>query len=610
MGLCKKIAAIYGSECRYRWRIAIFACQNETKMTKGDLSNIIAQGESLHTEFKSNFNVEAVESITAFANAEGGKVLIGVSNKGTIVGVSINEESLQQWVNEIKSKTEPAILVDAERYEIEGKTVAVLSVPEYPVKPISLQGRFYKRIGNSNHLLSATEITNLSMLSLQVSWDSFPALGKTLDDLDPEAIERFIEKVSANGRLNLSGKTWIDKLRKLNLLRGETPTNAAYLLFGKGNIGYNVHAGRFKTPSMIIDDRMMNSNLFETVEETMRFLISQIKVAYEITGKSTQRTEIFEYPLPALREIVLNTIIHRDYTSPMDVQIKIYDQKITFFSPGELYGKQTIEALRTDDYQAYTRNKLIAEAFYLTGDIEKYGTGYTRIRSEIASYPTMKFDFEAKPSAWLVTMSYKEQKTEENSELAPEHATNLSQLVTNLSVQVKTLIININKQQLSFEELKHATELATKHATFSRQYFSKAYVRPAFKLGLITMLYPDNQRHPSQKYCLTETGKEVLTFILNQEVDTQSMKEKGEKPSKMKENHKKPSEKPSSESLSPIAERVYEAIKSNRRTKYSWLQSNLGVSESTIVRAINELKRLGYINSDQAKLNGEWQLLK
>ena len=478
-----------------------------------DLRRIIEEGESQQVEFKSTFNVEAMESIVAFANTEGGKVVIGVSNKRKIVGVDINEESLQQWVNEIKSKTEPSILADAMSFEIEGKTVVVLSVAEYPVKPISLQGRFYKRIGNSNHLLSATEIANMSMLSLQVSWDSFPAVGKTLDDLDTNSVERFIEKVSSNGRLNLSGKTWVDKLQKLKLINVNIPTNAAYLLFGKDNIGYNVHIGRFKTPSMIIDDRMMNGNLFETVEGTMRFLISHIKVAYEITGKTTQRTEIFEYPLPALREIVLNTVIHRDYTSPMDVQIKVFDQKITFFSPGDLYGKQTIEALRTDDYQAYTRNKLIAEAFYLTGDIEKYGTGYTRIRSEIASYPTMRFDFEEKPSAWLVTMSYKEQKTEENGEVATEHATNLHQLVTSLSVQVKTLIININKQQLSFEELKHATELATKHATFSRQYFSKAYVRPAFKLGLITMLFPDNQRHPNQKYFLTETGKEVLQAL-------------------------------------------------------------------------------------------------
>lgn len=476
---------------------------------KKDIKQIIAEGESQRTEFKSSFNVEAMESITAFANTEGGCVLVGVSNKGKIVGVDTNEESVQQWVNEIKSKTEPAILVDAERYEIEGKAAVMLSVPEYPVKPIALQGRFYKRIGNSNHLLSATEIANLSMLSLQVSWDSFPALGKTLEDLDTESIDRFIERVSSNGRLSLSGKTWTDKLRKLKLINGETPTNAAYLLFGKGNIGYNVHAGRFKTPSMIIDDRMMNGNLFQTVEETMRFLLSQIKVAYEITGKTTQRTEIFEYPLPALREIVLNTIIHRDYTSPMDVQIKVFDQKITFFSPGELYGKQTIEALRTDDYQAYTRNKLIAEAFYLTGDIEKYGTGYTRIRSEIASYPTMKFEFEEKPSAWLVTISYEEQKTDGNSELATELATNLSQLVTDLSVQVKTLIINLNKRSLSLLEL----QLVTKNAPKSRSYFKKHYIDPSVESGLVGMQYPENQNHPKQKYYLTERGKEVLESL-------------------------------------------------------------------------------------------------
>lgn len=476
---------------------------------KKDIKQIIAEGESQRTEFKSSFNVEAMESITAFANTEGGCVLVGVSNKGKIVGVDTNEESVQQWVNEIKSKTEPAILVDAERYEIEGKAAVMLSVPEYPVKPIALQGRFYKRIGNSNHLLSATEIANLSMLSLQVSWDSFPALGKTLEDLDTESIDRFIERVSSNGRLSLSGKTWTDKLRKLKLINGETPTNAAYLLFGKGNIGYNVHAGRFKTPSMIIDDRMMNGNLFQTVEETMRFLLSQIKVAYEITGKTTQRTEIFEYPLPALREIVLNTIIHRDYTSPMDVQIKVFDQKITFFSPGELYGKQTIEALRTDDYQAYTRNKLIAEAFYLTGDIEKYGTGYTRIRSEITSYPTMKFEFEEKPSAWLVTISYEEQKTDGNSELATELATNLSQLVTDLSVQVKTLIINLNKRSLSLLEL----QLVTKNAPKSRSYFKKHYIDPSVESGLVGMQYPENQNHPKQKYYLTERGKEVLESL-------------------------------------------------------------------------------------------------
>jgi len=204
----------------------------------------------------------------------------------------------------------------------------------------------------------------------------------------------------------------MDNLRKLKLIdRANRITNAAWLLFGKGDIGYNVHMGRFKTPSYIIDDRMLNGTLFETVEDIMRYMVSQIKIAFEIKGMPTQRTEIFEYPLPALREIVLNSLIHRDYMNPTDIQIKIFDNKITFYNPGGLYGGLTLSELKGDDYQAQSRNKLIAEAFYLTGDIEKYGSGFVRIRDEIASYPTMALSFEEKPVGFLVTLSYTTQKT-------------------------------------------------------------------------------------------------------------------------------------------------------------------------------------------------------
>ena len=489
-------------------------------MTKDNVLKVIAEGENQKVEWKSRFNVEAMEAIAAFANAEGGSVIIGVSNNGNVIGVDVNAESVQNWVNEIKCKTEPAVVVDANQFELDGKTVVVLSVSEYPIKPVAMQGRYFKRVQNANHLLSAMEIANMSLQSLQVSWDSYPAYGKTLEDLDVEAVGRFIAKVNAGGRLSLNGQTWVDNLRKLKLIDGMQPTNAAYLLFGKDNIGYNVHMGRFKTPSMIIDDKMLNCNLFEAVEETMRFLLSHIKVAYEITGKTTQRTEIFEYPLPALRELALNTIIHRDYTSPMDVQIKVFDNKIIFFSPGELYGKQTIEALRTDDYVAYTRNKLVAEAFYLTGDIEKYGTGYTRIRKEIADYPTMKFEFDEKPSAWLVTISYEKRKTEEKGELATELATNLNQLEPSLSVQVKELIMSLKHGEKSASELLLAPELAPElvqvYSDKSSSFFKKMVIYPAIREGLIAMLYPDKPRHPKQKYYLTEKGKELLKIIETQ----------------------------------------------------------------------------------------------
>lgn len=149
---------------------------------------------------------------------------------------------------------------------------------------------------------------------------------------------------------------------------------------------YNIHIGRFKTPSTIIDDRMIRATLFDAVEECMKYILSHMKVAFEFTGE-IQRNEIFEYPLSAIRELVLNAVVHRDYTSPGDIQIKIFDKSVTFFNPGTLYDGLTVEQLKKDHYQSRIRNMLIAEAFYLTKVIEKYGSGYVRVRNEIAKYP-------------------------------------------------------------------------------------------------------------------------------------------------------------------------------------------------------------------------------
>ena len=181
------------------------------------------------------------------------------------------------------------------------------------------------------------------------------------------------------------------------------------LLFGKDNPPYALHVGRFKTASIIIDDRMIRGTLFQVVEEAMKFIIHQMKVAFEFTGE-VRRNEILEYPLPAIREMLLNSVVHRDYTSPVDIQIKIFDNSITFFNPGKLFGDLTIEKLKGDDYQSRTRNKLIAEAFYLTGDIEKYGSGFIRIREEIRDYPTMAFRYEESGDGFFVSLSYQEQK--------------------------------------------------------------------------------------------------------------------------------------------------------------------------------------------------------
>jgi len=132
--------------------------------------------ESQHIEFKSSFNEEAIETLSAFANTEGGRVLVGVSNNGLPVkNFFIGEESIQQWLNEIKTKTQPSIIPNVEIIKYKGTDIVEFSLQEFPVKPVACRGRYFKRIKNSNHQLSPIEISDMNLQTLQVSWDSYPA---------------------------------------------------------------------------------------------------------------------------------------------------------------------------------------------------------------------------------------------------------------------------------------------------------------------------------------------------------------------------------------------------------------------------------------------------
>ena len=372
-------------------------------------SSIIPTSESITVEFKKTFNEDVIETLVAFSNAKGGTVYIGVTDNGEVKGITIGKETIQNWINEVKTKTATQIIPDVEIHTVDNKTVVSLYTMEYPIKPIATRGRYYKRIGNANHLMTVVEISDLYMQSMQNSWDSYLYQGAHFNDLDFDKIEQFILKVNQVRRFSLP-LNHEEALKKLNMIQHNTPTNGAMILFSKQNLRYNVHIGRFKTPSLIIADKLINGNLFDVLEESMQTIVGHLKFAFEITGKTTQRTEIPEYPLDAIRELLVNALVHRDYQSPTDIQIRVYDNSISFFNPSGLYGNITVEDLKTDSYQASTRNKLIAEAFYLTNEIEKYGSGFIRIRKAIAEYPTMKFEYHNLGHGFLTQFSYTKQK--------------------------------------------------------------------------------------------------------------------------------------------------------------------------------------------------------
>ena len=131
----------------------------------------IPKKENATVEFKSSFIEEAIETLVAFSNTKGGTVYIGISDRGKIQGVTIGKESIPNWINEIKSKTSPQLIPDVEMLTYENKTIIALSVSEYPINPVSIRGKYYKRMDNSNHLLSIDEIANEHLKTINSSWD-------------------------------------------------------------------------------------------------------------------------------------------------------------------------------------------------------------------------------------------------------------------------------------------------------------------------------------------------------------------------------------------------------------------------------------------------------
>jgi ATP-dependent DNA helicase RecG len=160
----------------------------------------LAEGESERIEFKLSFGQDTIETLVAFANHKGGNVIIGVSDDAEVLGISLSKESTNHWINEVKSKTAPQLVPDAEIYEFDGKKIVRLVIAEYPVKPVSFRGRYYKRKANANHLLSTTEVVNAHLQSVNSSWDFYIRPSKKITDISMDKVIWQIERINHGNR--------------------------------------------------------------------------------------------------------------------------------------------------------------------------------------------------------------------------------------------------------------------------------------------------------------------------------------------------------------------------------------------------------------------------
>ncbi|MDI9597256.1 MAG: ATP-binding protein [Atribacterota bacterium] len=333
--------------------------------------------ESQTTEFKASWRDEYLKSISAFANTNGGKLLIGFDDRGNPIGVRNSKKLLEDIPNKIINKL--GITPSVELIKEQNKEIICISVQPAPTM-ISYNGKHYIRCGSTTQEVNGTELSQLILKKAGKTWDSlFSEVG--LENINEKTVDRFREL--ANNKISSISKS--DSINKifsnLDLINNDKKIkNAALLLFGNNPqnnfISAKSRVGRFKSSINIADTVIAEGNIFNQLEIVLEAIKKHLNVKFEI--KDIQRKDVWDYPLEAIREAVINSLIHKDYLSTAEIQIKIYDDKIWIWNPGKLPSELKVDDLKKD-HSSYPRNPLIANVFYLAGYIERWGSGTKRI---------------------------------------------------------------------------------------------------------------------------------------------------------------------------------------------------------------------------------------
>ncbi|RLC35486.1 MAG: transcriptional regulator [Candidatus Nealsonbacteria bacterium] len=332
--------------------------------------------EEQDIEFKKEWRNEHLKTIAGFANTEGGVMYIGIDDNGRTVALSNIKKLLEDIPNTIRNKLQitPSVKIE----EKDGREVIEITVNSSDF-PIFLDGKIYIRSGSTTQEVKGSELTNFLLEKTGKTWDSL-TVDATFDDLDLETFEYF--KGLAIDRLpeikNASYKTIFKNLELIT--NDEKLTRALILLFVKKPQTFFItaqgRAGRFKTPTEILDTVIADGNLFKQLDTLMDAIKKHLNVKFEIKG--IERKDVWDYPLEALREAVINALIHKDYLSTAEIQIKIYDDRLWIWNPGKLPKQLTIESLKTE-HSSFPKNPLIASVFYYAGFIERWGSGIKRM---------------------------------------------------------------------------------------------------------------------------------------------------------------------------------------------------------------------------------------
>lgn len=463
-------------------------------------SDIMKMEEGQNIEYKRIWKDEYLQWICGFANAQGGKLYIGIDDDQTIVGLKNVHRLMEDIPNKIVSAL--GIVCDVNLHEQGDKQYIEIVVTPSNM-PIAYKGEYHYRSGATKQQLKGVALQEFILKKMGRSWNDTLIENSSLEMIDRDAIEYFLRQGVKRKRLSPEALSYSTEkvLENLQLITDDGKlNNAAILLFGKNPqksfVSSIFRIGRFgKNESDLISQDTIEGNIIQMADRIIDVLKNKYLIS-PVHYEGMVRVEPLEIPEDALREILYNAICHKDY-SGSHIQMRVFNDRITLWNPGMLPMGLTIEDLLVE-HSSQPRNKLLANAFFKAGFIETWGRGINKIKEE---FEKVKLDlpiFEEKQGGFMVTIN--RAKDVQRILGIPSSTPQVSPMYPPSTPHVDKLLLTFGIEYLSIAEIMTLMGLR------DRKSFRANYLNPAIDKGFVEMLYPEQVKHPKQKYRLTVMG--------------------------------------------------------------------------------------------------------
>lgn len=350
--------------------------------------------------------------------------MIGYNDQGEAVGVTHAEKLLEDIPNKVRDVL--GIMVEVNLVKHQNLQTLHIVIEAYPY-PVSYKGEYHYRSGSTKQELKGAALDKFLMRKHGITWDSVPVPHVSPCDLDSKAFDHFRRQAIRKQRLpeEILEASDVELLEKLRLTQGDYLKRAAIMLFHPEPdyfvTGAVIKVGAFgSSDADLLHHDEIAGHLFAQVEAALEVI--QIKyLKASISYDELYRKERFPLPIPALREALLNAVVHKDYDVKTAIQISIYSDKLMIWNPGQLPESWTVEKL-LGKHESIPYNPEIANAFFRAGLIESWGRGIERIIEACNNegYPIPVWKIE--PNGVWVIFTFEQEEQQEtvgNERLRP-----------------------------------------------------------------------------------------------------------------------------------------------------------------------------------------------